>query len=295
MKITTQLLFGTILVSSLSSFAQSTTANKDKKVAQVTANLTDLQQTSVAQANQDTENKNKKFSLGTSIEYVQKNAVDAVGDRERSTSVSILPGYKIDDTFKASGRIDINKDHFGPEDTTVSDVTLKLGIAGYKINDQLKTAHSISTVIPASEASKKVARLQSSVGISNGLSYENTILSISYALTLSRNFHEYNFNADGAANVEYRLGNSLEIRIPITDKFSISTLGIYRIGRTYGGFERYAFESHSDLNYDFTDKLAMNLGTSNGGSALKANGVDSNIEVYNENTSETRLGLSYTY
>lgn len=291
MKITTQILFGTILVSSLSSFAE-----EAKQVAQVSANLKDLQQqTSVTQVSPEAAAEAKKFSLATSIEYSQKNAVDAVGDPERSTGVSIIPGYKLNETFKVSGRIDITKDLYGPENTTTSDVTLKLGIAGIKINEQLKSSHSVSTVIPASEASKKVARLQSSIGISNGLSYENSILSIAYSLSLSRNFHEYNFNAEGSANVEYRLGNSVEIKIPITDKFSISTLGIYKIGRTYGGFERFSFESHSDLNYDFTDMLSMNLGTSNGGSALKANGVDSNIDIYNENTSETRLGLSYTY
>ena len=51
---------------------------------------------------------------------------------------------------------------------------------------------------------------------------------------------------------------------------------------------------HGDLLYEVSGKMSLNLGTSNVGSALKMNGVDSNITAYNDDTSVIRAGVSIT-
>jgi hypothetical protein len=234
------------------------------------------------------------LSLSLGIEYAQKVAVEEGGERESTTDITIAPSYKINSILTAAGNIVFSKENSGARQSSVSNTTVNLGIKGIKISESLETLHSVGGVIPTNEDSIKRDRLKGAAVLTNGLRWTNPFAKIEYKLGLSKNFHEFTENAEGSANVEYRLTNSLNVVVPLTDKFSISALGIYRLGRTYKGFQRNAFEIHSDLNYDILEKLAINIGTSNDGSALKANGVDSNIEAYNENTSIIRAGLTLT-
>lgn len=230
--------------------------------------------------------------LELGIEYSQKIAKEEQGQRESSTDFQLAPAYKINPTFTAAGKIVFSKENSGARQSSSSNTTLTLGIKGIKINETLETLHSVGTVIPTNEDSIKRDHLKSSLAISNGLRWKTDLAKVDYKLGLSKNFHEFTVNAEGSPNIEYRLTNSLEITVPLTDKFSVSTLGIYRLGRTYKGFERTSFEINADLIYDVLENLSINIGTSNDGNALKANGVDSNIQAYNENTSVIRAGLS---
>ncbi|MFZ3228961.1 MAG: hypothetical protein WA160_02060 [Pseudobdellovibrio sp.] len=251
-------------------------------------------QTSVTKIKAD-ELEKKPFTLSIGAENSQKVAADERGQRESSTDYVLALGYKVSDLVSFSAKGGITKENTGPGNTLASNTAVAMGIKGYKVNEELITVHSILGVLPTSEASQKTDRLKGAVGISNGIRYVIPFGSFEYRLGLSKNVHEYNFNAEGSANIEYSLSNSMDIKIPVTEKFSISALGKYKNARTYGGFERSAFELHGDLNYDFTENFGVNLGTSNEGAGLKANGVDSNIAAYNENTSVYRAGLSYTY
>lgn len=232
------------------------------------------------------------FGLDLGIEYSQKVAVEEEGERESSTDITVAPSYKINSVLTATGKAIFTKENSGARQSSVSNTSLTLGIKGFKFNESLETLHSVGTAIPTNEESIKQDRLKTSVSLMNGLRWKNPFAKVEYKLGLAKNFHEYTINAEGSPNIEYRLTNSLEISVPLTDKFSISTLGIYRLGRTYKGFQRNTFEIHADLNYDILEKLTINIGTSNEGNALKANGVDSNIAAYDENSSVIRAGLS---
>ena len=236
----------------------------------------------------------KTFTLALGMEYSQNIAVDERGARESSTDFTILPTYQISKLVSASIKSVVSKQNSGPRETLLSDTQLSLGIQGVQINSELESLHSIGGVVPTSEKSK-VDRFQGGVSVTNGLRLTKTYVTLAYKLGLSRNFHEFTINPEGEPNVEYRLSNSLSVDVPLTEKFSISTVGVHRFGKTYRNFDRSAFEIHADLNYAVSKQLTFNVGTSNEGSSLKANGVDSNITAYNENTSVTRAGINLLF
>lgn len=236
----------------------------------------------------------KAFTLSLGIEYSQKVAAEEKGERESSTDTTLVPIYRITESLNAGANVVFSKENSGARQSSVSNTQLILGIKGFKINSEIETLHSANGVIPTNEESKKRDRLQGALSIMNGLRLTKTSAKVDYKLTLSKNFHEFTVNAEDSPNIEYRMVNALTVTIPITDKLSFSTMGAYRLGQTYKGFQRSAFEIHADLNFDVLEQLMINLGTSNDGSALKANGVDSNIEAYNANTSVWRAGISLT-
>lgn len=250
-------------------------------------------QTNVLQIDEDKKD-DKAFSLDLAAEYSQKIAVEEQGARENSTDFTFSPAYKINSILTLRAKTIVTKENSGARQTTLSNTVGTLTIKGLKLNENFLTLHSISATAPTNEESKKRDRLMGAAGLTNGIRFKSAVVKVDYKLSLSKNFHEFNINADGSPNVEYRLGHTLDVTVPITDKFSIEAVGLYRFGRTYGGFQRNTFTFDADINYDVTEKLTLNLGTSNDGNALKANGVDSNIDAYNENTSVVRAGISLT-
>lgn len=238
----------------------------------------------------------KPLSINLGLEMGEKVSKDETAPKENSVSILIAPSYKINDLLTTSGRITINQDNYGQHETTASDATLGLAIRGFVLSEHFKTSHSLGTIIPVSDKSVKTDRLQGSIAVTNGITYSNDYFDLSYRLGLTRFFHEFKQNANGSPNIQYRLSQAIELKAPLfTEKLYATTSLAYRIARTYRDFERFGFIYDADLNYDFTEKLAANIGTSNDGSALKANGVDSNIQAYNEDTSVYRIGVSYTY
>ncbi len=248
-------------------------------------------QTNLAQIKQE-EKKESAFNLGIAVEYSQKIAVDQRGARKNNTDFTLAPTYKINSLLTLGAKGIMTKENSGSRQTTFSNTQLSLGLKGIKFGSDFESLHSLTGTAATNEASQKRDRLNGAIGVSNGIRFINPLVKIEYKLGLSKNFHEFNINAAGSPNVEYRLSNSLDINVPITQRLSISTVGIYRNGLTYGGFQRNLFSVDADINYDLNDKFSLNLGVSNDGDALKSNGIDSNISAYNENTSVVRAGLS---
>ena len=236
----------------------------------------------------------KTFTLALAMEYSQKIAVDERGARESSTDFTIFPTYQITKLVSASAKAIVSKENSGPRQTLMSDTQLSLGLKGFQLTNDLESVHSLGGAVPTSEKSR-LDRFQGGVSITNGLRLTKTFATIEYKLGLSRNFHQYTINPDGEPNVEYRLSNSLTVEVPVTEKFSVSTAVVYRQGKTYRNFDRSAFEIHADLNYEIVKQFSVNLGTSNEGSSLKSNGVDSNITAYNEDSSVTRAGINLIF
>ena len=242
-----------------------------------------------------TEKKEEKtYSLDLAMEYSEKIAVEQRGARESNIDFVIAPVIKLNSILKLGTKVVVTKENSGARQTTISNTPVSLVIKGIKLSEQFKTLHSVTATAATNEETQKRDRLKGAIGITNGIGYESTFAKIEYRLGISKNFHEFTVNSENSPNVEYRLANTLTLLVPVTEKLSITAAGLYRLGRTYGGFQRSNFTFDADIVYDVTGKFSLNLGTSNDGNALKANGVDSNIEAYNENTSVVRAGISLT-
>jgi hypothetical protein len=295
LQILATLIIGTFLSAAIA-FAEQTPTTKPKKVAEVSMSITEQQTgNSVTEIKSEETEAKRGLSLGLGVEYSQKTAVDEKAARESDLSITFIPVYQISKALSLGAKGVFTQENNGPRNTKLSNTTLTVGIEGFQLNEQFKTVHSILGVIPTSEESQKRDRYKGGVAIGSGISFNSDLVKLKYVLSLARNIHEYTFNAEGTSNIEYRVGHSLESILQLTDTLSLSALGIYRIGRTYGGFERTGFELHGDVNLDIAKGLTLNIGTSNDGDALKSNGVDSNISAYNENSAAVRAGISYAY
>lgn len=233
------------------------------------------------------------WSLGLGLEYSENVSQVEDGPKESGMEMALTPGYKINETFTLSGAFSMIQMSTEDKKPTASNTQVLLAMKGWELTPSIKTVHSATLVLPTSQVSRETDKLQAAFGVTSGMKMTlHPKFETTYRLGLSRNIHEYNINANGSANVEYRLSNSLNIKLILTEKLNLVATGVYRIGRTYEGFERTDFQFDGDINYDVFESLSINVGTSNSGPALKANGVDSNISVYDEKSTVWRVGLS---
>ena len=49
------------------------------------------------------------------------------------------------------------------------------------------------------------------------------------------------------------------------------------------------------IGYDLSDSVQLAMGHTNGGDALRANGVDSNVKAFDKRTSQIYVDLNYEY
>lgn len=157
---------------------------------------------------------------------------------------------------------------------------------------------SLSTVIPMSKGSVKRDQLQGSLSgsvsfgiVPDGIYTSDGVWSVLVGLSAGRNFHAYEENINGKVLNQYSSNQSLDIGYTISD-FSFSVSYLHRSRWTYQGNARDTFALSQEIGYSLTENFAVNVGHSNEGSMLKANGYESNLDVIDENNSSVYLGIN---
>jgi hypothetical protein len=102
---------------------------------------------------------------------------------------------------------------------------------------------------------------------------------------LTKNTHTYDRNAGGGANTSYSTTGYFGIEKEFLPKFSILLDGDYTYARTYQNSMRTQFSIGQSITYQHDKDLSVTIGHSNAGDALKANGTDYNIAVFDGNFS----------
>jgi hypothetical protein len=86
-------------------------------------------------------------------------------------------------------------------------------------------------------------------------------------------------------NFTYSSSQTLALSYEWPVGISISATLVHRNALTYQSNIRESFEISEELGYEINKTFSVAVGHTNSGNALKANGVDSNIQLMDENSS----------
>ncbi|PIS11920.1 MAG: hypothetical protein COT73_01330 [Bdellovibrio sp. CG10_big_fil_rev_8_21_14_0_10_47_8] len=235
----------------------------------------------------------KSVSLLVGLER-SSNLIEEGSPRDNTaTDLLLRPSWTLNENWTLSNRTIFEQEETGPRNSSLSDSEFRLSLKGAQLNDQFSLTHSISGYAPTNEENRKKNSFQGAATARTGIKAVYPLGEFSYGMSLRRNFHEYKVSSENSPNIEYSLSHAISGRIPLSTKWSVESLGIFAQGRTYGGLERQNFSFDFDVVFEAIKDFSINLGTSNKGSALKANGHDSNIKAFDEHSSVLRLGVSY--
>lgn len=156
--------------------------------------------------------------------------------------------------------------------------------------------YSVTAVIPVSKYSRIKDELQTALSGRVGLAMtpEGDGFNAAAGITLGRNFHTYEEDINGAVLNQYSSNQNLNIGYSL-GSWSVSASFINRSRQTYKGNTKSTFELTEELGYSVNDNFSLALGHTNAGSTLQANGVDSNVQLTDENSSMIygTVGISY--
>ena len=224
------------------------------------------------------------------------------GTRNDFMDYSVSPSVKVSyGTFSSVLAYSQNlRDEYTKTSSDWADVpvTFSFNSTKFKLTDEqnAKISYSLTAIIPNSQLSVKKDQLQTSLSGRIGFSVAPTGDGFSYGVgvSLGRNFHAYEEDINGSVLNQYSSNQSLSVGYGLGD-WSIGLDFTNRTRLTYKGNTKSAFDISEELGYAVNDNFSLAIGHSNGGSTLKPNGTDSNIDIYNENNSTiyASLGLSY--
>lgn len=109
------------------------------------------------------------------------------------------------------------------------------------------------------------------------------------------NFHEFKTSLTGKSNTQYSLSQSAAFSYNVADLFGISLTGAYARSFTYNGNSKDFYSLGQSISFAPTDATEIVVGHSIGGNPLSANGIDSDIEIFNSRDSSVYAGFSFTY
>lgn len=231
------------------------------------------------------------LNLETSSNMYREDSVD----RQATTDLLFGPSYKFSELYSVAAKSILSKQSTGPRNTTISNTSMALIRKGMELGPNASLSHSLVAVVPTNEEAKTRDRLQGAIAISSGVKFNFLNVQSEYSLLVLRNFHEYTVNAENSPNVQYTLRHDLSFLIALFSRFSLVPAGYYKSGWTYENYDRNSYGLGLDLLFKANKEFAVYVGSGNEGPAYKANGTESNIKAYDQNTSVLRAGLSYTY
>lgn len=264
--------------------AAAETAGKDEAATSVTQISEELKPKAIS-----------KFHVLINLETSSNMYRETSVDREASTDLLLSPSYQLSELYSLAAKSVISKATTGARNTTLSNTSVTLGRKGMALGPNASLSHSISAIMPTNEEARSRDRLQGAVAVGTGIKFHFLNVPSEYSVSLQKNFHEYMVNAESSPNVAYSIRHDLAFEIALSSKLSLAPSGYYRSGQTYHNYDRNNYGLGLDLSYKTEKELILYVGTGNEGPAYKANGTESNIKAYDQNTSVLRAGLSYTY
>ncbi len=190
-----------------------------------------------------------------------------------------------------------------PEANDVNDMAIALVRTPISLSRFLMLGYNVSTIAPLSKESRNNQGLKSALGgaLSLSLNPECTLgtlaggLNLVTAITLKRNFHEYETAADGAVGSQYTSAQVASTAYQFTSGVGLSMEYVHKNGITYQNNLKEAFEISEEISYSLTQMFTVALGHTNSGNALKSNGQDSNFALVNPETSIYYGSLNLTF
>lgn len=231
-----------------------------------------------------------EVALTTSSNFYKQDSLD----RENSNDLLLLPGYKLSDRFALGGKVILTETKAQEETVTASNAVLGFSIKGPAFTPNLNMGFKVSGIAPTNRESRENDSYRGGFALGSNLVWTRGVFSTAYGLSGTRNIHEYNMSAEGAPNIQYKLNHSLDIALTLR-KWTLSASGIYGQGWTYRNFMRQSYGSGFGVEYAATKSWALIASIDNAvGPLFKANGRDTNIEAFDQNTSQISAGIKFT-
>lgn len=180
-----------------------------------------------------------------------------------------------------------------------ADTSLTLRRIPMKLGRNFIFSYNVGGTAPTSEDSSKRANLKGSVrsGVILAINPSRLIpgLAFTSSASIAKNFHAYETDVTGKVLNEYSSTQSLIASYSFPVGITLSADVTHAVARSYQGTIQNSYLISQDISYGINETFQVSAGHSNSGMALKPNGQDYSIDMYNENTSTVYAALTVIF
>ncbi len=230
------------------------------------------------------------MDLSTSSNLYKEEAQD----REAKTELELIPSVYIGNGFGLMADAVVSKEETGARNTTLSNTKIILSKDGPALAENWGSKFLLGGTAPTDEDARNKDSYQGAASIGAGINGQIKYVALTYTLSGTRNFHGYTFTSEGDANVQYSLTHKATLDYEFIENWTLGLIASYKQGWTYHDFTRQNYTNQISLGHQFAKNWAVSAGIGNEGGAFKANGTDSNIKVYDLNTTVVQASVTFT-
>lgn len=220
------------------------------------------------------------------------------GSRRDGADYLLRLNFKLNSDFSVRLQGGYSQDLNYPETNDFTDTSLSV-VRSPMAGKYIMLGYRGAASIPTSKDSHKRQSLKTSLstGLLGMINPDRLIpgLDINGALNVGRNIHEYETALDGRVNTQYSSSQTLGISYSFKYGLSVSAEFLHRNIWSYQNVMRDSFEMSQELGWQMNSFLSVAIGHTNSGSTLKANAMDSNVQILDENTSLLYGSLTATF
>ena len=239
------------------------------------------------------------LNLGASVDYSTNAVRHDDGTDRQSLGYSLDAGYSFLTHYSLSTKLSLDQDLEDSREKTVElrAMSAALGRKPLPLGEWIQWAPRLSAQFPVNEELATNQSLILGLSFGNRFSLDSQALnlprwSFSYLLGATKNFHEFVETLDGRINNSFSLSNAVGIGYSFTKTLRLSLSGGLSSVWNYNGTLTSVFRASQALSWRFHPNLSLSFGHENAGATLRANGVDSNLAVFDENASTLFISLS---
>jgi hypothetical protein len=248
--------------------------------------------------------KTSKWSVTTAV-GASSSLTKSSQESSQDLSLQVLPSYKIGEKTKIISAISAEKALRDERKAKVNDAYIGLSFPIKKVNDLLNITGQTKVYASISDLSRKVRGRQTRLYAAPIFSFDlSTIelsrryipgLSFTYKPIYSKYVHKYNTGTNGKSNSAYSFDQLFSLDFAFYEKWSVNFTNVYYTNWTYQSNRRTSFEFDYSVSHEFNSNYSLGLGLNNSGSALGANGIDSNVKLFDARTTSlyTELGIKF--
>lgn len=241
----------------------------------------------------------QRFQVATFLEY-SSSLHESLRERTSSVALDIRPMYKINDSYRIGARFALDRDTSSEAATTTFDnAKVWLIRTATPLTPRFSFEPAVSVKLPTNRFDVQDHSYRGSVGIGASFLFDlqSMTLPISGRVGFSgeKNSHEFVLSGERSPNIEYSLVEIVALTWKMARRWTLAVDGSFTSSWTYRGEVRNRFTLAQRIEYAASGALSFYVGHGNGDSALKANGGESNISIFDERTSAIHTGIGYVF
>jgi predicted ester cyclase len=240
---------------------------------------------------------NSTLSLSHTSNFYKSTAADKISD----TSLSVSTSYKITESSSVDLQFSGTQDHQGLSESKLNDAFIGYSQKVAQLNKHTSLSGRVQATLPLSEDSYYRKQLLTKVSLIPSLNINMSELGAAglnlYArLNFTKGFYKYETTTNGVSNINYQFSETFGAQYALTDKFGVGAS--FTLSQAFNYFNNQALDKFSmdqNVSYQFSEHVSGVLGHSNGGTVFKDNGVESNFEAFDEETSTFYSGVTLLF